>query len=88
MRQRRLRLMVLFAVAIGCACTVALGLGLPLNQSKEELQLKYELNAVAHGDSVLITLTISDLGKLKPLSAVVLDVPNKGGKGEAEVFYN
>lgn len=53
-------------------------LGLPLNQNKKQLGLDYEITAVADkNDTVLVTLTVADLGKLKPLESIVLSVPSR-----------
>ena len=76
-----------FAICETTMCMPAWGLGEPLAETKEQLQLQYDLVAVAHGDSVTITLSVSDLGKLKPLNAVVLDIVSKSASG-VEVFLS
>ena len=77
-----------FAICEITMCMPAWGLGLPLNETKEQLQLQYDLSAVAHGDSVTITLSVSDLGKLKPLNAVALSIPSKSASGNFEVYLS
>lgn len=85
-----LRLQIIIAIAVACVSTLAWPRGDPLNETKEQLQLKYDLEAVAHGDSVMVSLSIADLGKLKPLAAVVLSIPGKPGSSNdavpAEVY--
>ena len=76
-----LRVSSIVAIVVLCLGTLAWALGEPLQETKEQLHLKYELSAVAQGDGVHLTLSISDLRQLKPLSAVVLSVPSKSGGG-------
>src|SRR5207244_879049 len=64
-----------------CVAVMALG-GLawahayPLTESKEQLGLNYEFSATAKDGTVIVTLTIKDLGKLKPLQGVLLAIPS------------
>jgi hypothetical protein len=59
----------------------------PLTQSKEQLGLNYDFSATAKDGSVRLTLTIKDLGKLKPLRYVLLSIPSdKKDDPRPEVF--
>ena len=63
-----------------CIAVMALGglawaHGIPLTESKEQLGLNYEFSAIAKDGTVIVTLTINDLGKLKPLQGVLLSIP-------------
>ena len=77
------RLTALLAVSLLGIATVAWALGVPVSETKEQLELKFDLSAVPNGDSVTVRLTINDLGKLKPLADVMLVVPTakKGDHG-------
>jgi hypothetical protein len=59
--------------------TVAWAASFPLTESKEELDLEYEVSAVARDGTVLVKLTITELGRLKPLDGVVLAIPSERG---------
>src|SRR5438477_2388958 len=64
-----------------CVAVMALGAlawarGIPLTESKEQLGLNYEFSATARDGTVIVTLTIKDLGKLKPLRYVLLSIPS------------
>jgi hypothetical protein len=54
--------------------------GLGLGETKEQLQLQYDVAVVDHGTGrVTVTLTLADQGRLKPLRSVDLVIPSKDG---------
>jgi hypothetical protein len=69
--------LLLGIVAVG---SVAWAASLSLTESEEELDLDYEVSAVARDGTVSVKLTISELGALKPLGGVVLAIPSERGK--------
>ena len=68
----------LLGIVVACAipATVALALGRGLSESKEELNLKYDV-LVSEGDAERMTVTfeLEDEGRLKPISSIDLHVP-------------
>ena len=64
-----------------CCCDglgrLGMGRGIPLTESKEQLGLNYEFSATAKDGTVIVQLTIKDLGKLKPLRGVLLSIPQR-----------
>lgn len=64
---------------------LAWALGFELGQSKEELKLKYDMSVTDHKTGrVTVILKIEDYGRLKPLFAVDLSIPDEerqAGKG-------
>jgi hypothetical protein len=85
--RRRLAAVIVFStVAIFGAR--AWGLGMPVRESQRELGLRYTLTAVARGDAVEVNLTIDDVGKLGPLSDVVLCVPGQSGDGHFDLYVS
>ncbi len=58
-------------------------LGFELGETKEELGLDYEVALVDHGTGrVTVTVSIADVGRLAPLSAVQLMVADEDGPNE------
>lgn len=61
------------AIAIPASC--ALALGFRLRESKEELNLKYDVSVYDHNTGrVTVTFTLKDEGRLKPISSVDLHI--------------
>ncbi len=77
MSVRKLRLpMTMFAVLV-LSTGAVWALGFELGETKEELQLDYDVSVVDHGTGrVTVTLTLADEGRLAPLSGVYLNIPN------------
>ena len=73
---RKVRLRWAACVAVMALSGLAWGRGNALTESKEQLGLDYEFSATATDGTVMVTLTIKDLGKLKPLRGVVLTIPS------------
>ncbi len=63
-------------VAVMVVGALAWGRGNALTESKEQLGLDYEFSATARDGTVLVQLTIKDLGKLNPLRHVLLAIPS------------
>jgi hypothetical protein len=85
MAARGHRIPLLATAALLLATTIVLALGHELSETKEQLQLKYEVSAVVHDSGrVTVNLTIADQGKLKPLDSVQLAVPSQDKSG----FYD
>lgn len=60
-----------------------------LGQSKEELELKYDVDATVHDSGrVTVDLSITDLGKLEPIDAVRLAIPSDDGTGFFDLSLN
>lgn len=73
--KRRLVLKTIAAVALMTGTLFALGE--ILGESKEELQLKYDVAVYNHGTGrVTVTFTLEDEGRLKPISSVDLHIPS------------
>jgi hypothetical protein len=79
---RTLRLSSLVLAALVLTADLAWAEGLGLGETKEQLNLKYDVSVVDHGTGrVTVNLTIADEGRLKPLDSVDLVVPSKDGTG-------
>lgn len=75
---RGMCLACLIVLASLCMTPQAIALGFQLGQSKEELKLQYDVSVVDHGTGrVTITLTITDEGRLSPLTSVDFYIPSK-----------
>lgn len=67
-------LIVLAALVI--TSSPAWGIGFVLGESKEELELEYDLSVKDHGTGrVTLVFTLADEGRLKPLDDVQLTIP-------------
>src|SRR6266567_5435317 len=85
--RKLLTLIILLAAAL--TASVASGLRQPLTESKDQLKLKYDVAVTDCGNGrVMITLTLSDEGRLKPLDAVELCVNGKDNSGQPEVWLS
>lgn len=76
---------VAFAV---CALTAnwVWALGFELGQTKDELKLKYEVTATDHKTGrVTAELVLEDEGRLGPLTAIDLYIPDAKGSGYADL---
>lgn len=74
-RTARSTLGIFVAIAIPASC--ALGLGFQLGESKEELNLKYDVSVYDHDTGrVTIQLELIDTGRLKPITSVDLHLPS------------
>jgi len=75
--------LAIFVFALGLfVAAPAHGMGEKLGQTKEQLQLAYDVSCIEHGTGrVTVNLTIADEGRLKPLTAVELLIPGEGGTG-------
>ncbi len=77
MSLRTLRLPAMVLAALLVTAGVAWALGFELGESKAELELDYAVEVTDHGTGrVTIVLTIADAGRLAPLTAVDLNIPN------------
>ncbi|WP_339731535.1 hypothetical protein [uncultured Gimesia sp.] len=77
-RKRALSSLTFFGLLL--SVTVAWAIGFEIGQSKEELELKYEISVVDHGTGrVTVNLVIADEGKLKPLDSVDLVISSEDG---------
>ena len=64
----------------------AWAIGFGLGETKEELELDYEVSAVDHGTGrVSVTLMIADPGRLGPLDAVYLSIPSEDGTNHVDL---
>ena len=81
MCSRKLRLCLMAFAATVLTAGLAWALGFSLSETKEQLKLKYDVSSENHGGRVSITLTITDEGRLKPLTSVDLAVPSKNEPG-------
>lgn len=71
----RILLGIVLLLAIPASCVWALGF--ELGQSKEELELKYDVSVYDHDTGrVTITFTLEDAGKLKPITSIDLSIPS------------
>ncbi|HEV2293645.1 MAG TPA: hypothetical protein VGR35_07305 [Tepidisphaeraceae bacterium] len=83
MRISRWAAAVLIAAAVVWTADRAWGVGFTLGQTKEQLQLKYDVAVEHHAfdergtGRVTVELTLADEGRLKPLDAVQLVIPGK-----------
>lgn len=76
MRTPRWSVMVLVVAALVCAAGRAGAIGFALGQTKEELQLNYDLTVQDHGTGrVTFVFVLADEGRLKPLDEVQLVIP-------------
>lgn len=59
------------------------GIGFILGATKDELKLKYDLEVQDHGTGrVTIVFTLADEGRLTPLDAVLLVIPEEGKQAD------
>jgi hypothetical protein len=66
---------IVAALAIPASC--ALALGFRLGESKEELNLKYDVSVYDHDTGrVTVEFTLKDEGRLKPITSVDLHIPS------------
>ncbi len=76
-RTARIVLGIVAAVAIPASC--ALALGFKLSESKDDLNLKYDVSVYDHDTGrVTIKFTLEGEGRLKPLSSIDLHIPSDG----------
>jgi len=55
----------------------ALALGFRLGESKDELELKYDISVYDHDTGrVTVTFTLEDEGRLKPITSIDLHIPS------------
>lgn len=80
---RRKHLLFIAVLSLCDSETQAFAWGIPIQQTADQLGLKYKISAVASGDDVLVRLEISDLGAMKPLSGVTLNIT----KGKQILVY-
>ncbi len=74
-RTARVLLGIVAALAIPVSCTLALGFR--LGESKEELNLKYDVSVYDHDTGrVTVEFTLKDEGRLKPIESVDLHIPS------------
>ncbi|QDV52862.1 hypothetical protein [Gimesia fumaroli] len=68
---------------------VAWALGFEISQSKEELNLRYELSVVDHGTGrVTVNLIIDDTGKLQALNSIDLVILSKDGTPRPDLLVS
>ncbi len=78
MFNRKLQRPVLAFSVLALAACFAWGEGLGLGETKEELELNYDVKVTDHGTGrVTIVFTLEDTGRLKPLSEIQLAIPAK-----------
>ena len=74
-RTARILLGIVAAIAIPASC--ALALGFRLGESKEELDLEYDVSVYDHDTGrVTVEFTLKDEGRLKPITSVDLHIPS------------
>ena len=74
-RTARIVLGIIAALAIPASCALALGFG--LGESKEQLNLKYEVSVYDHDTGrVTVQFTLEDEGRLKPITSIDLHIPS------------
>ena len=75
MSARKYVLSILAFFGLLFSADAAWALGFEIGQSKEELELEYEISVVDHGTGrVTVNLTIADAGKLKQIESVWLNI--------------
>ena len=75
-RPAQIIICIVAAIAIPTSCAVAIGFR--LGQSKESLNLKYELSVYDHDTGrVTVTFSLEDAGRLKPVSSIDLHIPSE-----------
>ncbi|MCA9014281.1 MAG: hypothetical protein KDA77_03010 [Planctomycetaceae bacterium] len=75
MLTRKLALSLLTFCGLLLSVNATWAIGFQIGQSKEELELKYEISVVDHGTGrVTVNLTIDDEGKLKPIESIWLNI--------------
>lgn len=79
-------LLLIAALAVAAASSSSSAAGFPITQSQEELGLKYEISAPLQNGTVILSITISDLGKLKPLQHVVLVIPTANKDSRFDIY--
>ncbi len=86
MRRHTLYSLTLTLAVLALTASAAWALGFQLGETKEQLGLKYEVEATDHGTGrVTVNLRIADAGRLKPLRAVQLVVPSQDRKGNVDL---
>ena len=74
-RTSRILLGIVAAIVIPASC--ALALGFRLGESKEELNLKYDVSVYDHDTGrVTVEFTLKDEGRLMPITSVDLHIPS------------
>lgn len=82
MAARKLRIWLLAVVAVVATSNLAGALGFRLGETKEQLELKYDVDCTVHGSGrVTVNLTIVEQGRIKPIHDVQLAVPSDDGTG-------
>ena len=83
---RRFGLLLVVCFTLIVSSRAAWALGFELGESKEELKLDYQVDAVEHGTGrVTVNVTIRDQGRLAPLSSVDLLIPDSAGPGHVDL---
>lgn len=66
-----------FAVGLVLPSTLALALGFQLGESKQQLELKYDVSVYDHDSGrVTIEFTLEDEGRLKPINSIDFHIPS------------
>jgi hypothetical protein len=74
-RTDRLFLGIVAAIAIPASC--ALAMGLQLGESREELELQYDVSVYDHDTGrVTVEFELIDSGRLEPIASVDLHIPS------------
>lgn len=74
---RTTRIVLGIAVTLAIPASYALALGLRLGESKEKLELKYDVSVYDHDTGrVTVQFTLEDEGRLKPISSIDLHIPS------------
>ncbi|MBI1310482.1 hypothetical protein GC176_04175 [bacterium] len=82
MSGRKLKRSLLAMIVLAAAAKCVWALGFRLSQSKEQLELKYNVDCTDHDSGrVSINLTITEQGRIKPVHAVQLAIPSDDGTG-------
>ena len=69
---------VLAALVILVPASFALAVGFQLGESKDKLQLKYDLSVYDHDTGrVTVTFSLEDEGRLKPIDSIDLSIPSQ-----------
>ncbi len=72
------RTVITVAAALVIPASFALAVGTQLGESKDKLQLKYDVSVYDHETGrVTVTFSLEDAGRLKPINSIDLSIPSQ-----------
>ena len=72
------RTVISVIAALVIPASFALGVGFQLGESKDKLQLEYDLSVYDHDTArVTVTFSLEDEGRLKPIDSIDLSIPSQ-----------